>query len=263
MRALTRLLFKNRQLIRDRVCVEAGAGLGDLTRTMLELGAKKVYCLEDNPLACAYLRKRFANDSRVVIVAGKIEDFKPRENIDLLFQELYGPLLLDESLLCLERLRFRPGSVLPNEGRLLLTTARLKDLRDPLLSADVLSLLDRVLVTDLTNRFKMHDTRTILKWRYGQKPRVRAVIRSPRPADLLVFGMEIRHNGERICGTSDCRNWPLVFTPACPSRSELSFSYRGGYAEVLYRRRSASASKKKDRRSRLTARSPVFRFKRS
>ena len=237
-RALKKLLIQNRRLVRGRTCVEAGAGLGAVTRILLDLGAERVFCVEENPAACEVLRKRFGSDRRVTVAHSPIEEFRPSGPVDFLFQELYGPLLLEESLLALGRLRFRPATVVPNEGALLMERVSLKRLGDPMLDGTVLKLLEGALVTDLVPGFRFRNPHPVLRWKYGQKlpPRFE-IAPNAGPGEMLVFGIEIRHAGRKICGTADCQNWPYVFTPAREGRFSLSFAYKRGYAEALFRRR--------------------------
>lgn len=231
-RALRGLLGRHRSLIRGRTCVEAGAGLGGMTQTLLKLGARRVYAVEANPSACVYLRARFKDNRRVEVVHSAIERFRPRVPVDFLFQELYGPLLLEESLAALDRLRFKPAAVVPNEGQLLAEFVPMKRLSDPLIDAKVLKLIEGALVTDLVPGFRFRRPRPVLRWKFGSRTPHRVTLAKGAPGEMLVFGIEIRHNGRRVCGTSDCSNWPYVFTPATRRRT-LSFAYRGGWSEVL------------------------------
>jgi hypothetical protein len=230
--AIKRLLRDNRTHIEGKVCVEAGAGLGDITWMILRLNPHKLFCVEENPLCCRYLKNMFKNDRRVEVVNSRIEDFRPGRRIDFMFQEFYGPMLLDESLLCLERLKFRPEVLAPNEGYLLYETADLKTLKDPLIDKQILGLLKGALITDLFIGYKFKNPKRILKWKFGENMRTDIIIKPKTRNDILVFGMEIWHNNKRQCGTAECENWPYVFTPAKTGKLNLSFIYRDCYSEI-------------------------------
>jgi predicted RNA methylase len=58
MRALKSLLRANARLIRGALCVEGGCGLGALSIEMAELGARKVYAVEQNLLLAKLAQKR-------------------------------------------------------------------------------------------------------------------------------------------------------------------------------------------------------------
>lgn len=227
-------LIQNKELIKNKVCVEAGAGLGEIAQIILDLGAKKLFCVEENPYCCRQLKKRFAAEPRAIVINKRIEEFRPKEAIDFLFQELYGPLLLDENLLALEKLRFRPKIVFPNQGYLLMEAVKLEGLKDETIDKKILASLKAVLITDLFPNFKFRNPGRILKWEFSKKTK-KLKIKPPACGEILAFGMEIWHDAERICGTQDCRNWPYVFTPNQPSSFELSFKTRNFYTETKFK----------------------------
>lgn len=104
-RALKKLLYQNRNLIKDKICVEAGAGFGIFSIYMAELGAKKVYAVEESKIMFRLLKENVKNYRNIIPVNEKIEEFKPEEKVNFLFHEFYGSMLFDESILSLYRLK--------------------------------------------------------------------------------------------------------------------------------------------------------------
>lgn len=235
LRAIKKLLSANRLHIQGRVCVEAGAGLGDISRLILNLGPGKLFCVEENPLCCKYLKDRFKKDRRIEVINKKIEDFSPRGRIDFMFQELYGPMLFDESLLSLRRLRFKPDVLAPNEGYLLYETVSLNYLNDRLINKQILGTLSGALITDLFIGYKFKNPKRALRWKFGEKRPPETIIKMKTRNEILVFGMEIRHNNKRLCGTADCENWPYVFTPVKTGKFSLSYIYRDCYSDIRFK----------------------------
>lgn len=234
-RAMKKLLRANSPHIKGKVCVEAGAGLGDTSRLILGLGPKKLFCVEENPLCCKHLKDKFKKDRRIEVVNSKIENFKPKGRINFMFQELYGPMLLDESLLSLERLRFKPDILAPNKGYLLFETVSLKDLDDRLINKQTLGPLNGALITDLFLGYEFKNPKKALRWKFGQKTASLIKIKPKTRNEILVFGMEIWHNNKRICGTADCENWPYVFTPVKTGKFALSYIYRDCYSDIRFK----------------------------
>lgn len=234
-KAIKKLLLANRKNIKYKTCVEAGAGHGEISKLILNLDPKKLYCVEENALSAEYLSRRFKSDKRVKVLNKPIEKFKPAEKIDFLFHEFYGCMLMDESLSGLSRLKFKPVVLAPNEGYLLLETVKLKALKDPVINTDILPLLNDALITDLFLGYKFKNPKRILKWKYGENNKTLAVISVPKNSEVLVFGMEIWHDNKRICGTRDTHNWPYVFTPVKTRKFRLSFKYNKCFSDVNFR----------------------------
>jgi hypothetical protein len=234
--SLKRLLRSNLVHIKGKTVVEAGAGLGDISEIILALGPKRLFCVEENALCCAHLRKRFAKEPAVKVIHSKIEAFRPGTRVDLLFHELYGAMLLEESILALELLKFKPGVIVPDGGRLLCESVPLSKLKDPLIKNGILKKLKNVLITDLFLDYKFSRPEEVTRWHIpsGKK---NAVIdfRPGGRGEILAFGIEITHNGRPVCGTTDCVNWPYVFTPKAGKDFRLRYTYRGGYSDVSFR----------------------------
>ncbi len=232
-----KLLFENRWLIKGKTVVEAGAGLGNIAQFILDLGARKVFAVEQNVSCAQFLKKRFKRASRVEVVCEKIEKFLPPKGrkIDCLFQELYGPLLLDESILSLERIKFEPSFVVPDGGALLGEAVMLDKLNDPTIDKRILGILEGALITDLFLGFKFKKPFVVAQWRFRRKAKAYEFnCKMDKRADILALGMEVRHGNKRVAGTQDCFNWPFVFTPLQSTEFNLSFSYEKGATQVYF-----------------------------
>ncbi len=234
--AYRRLIRSRRLSIADRTGVEAGAGLGETTRMLLDAGARRVYAVEENAHCVAFLRQRFRGDRRVTVVHERLQSFSPRRRIDFLLQELYGPLLLDESLLALQRIRFDPGTVLPDGGVLLAERVELASLRDPTINRFLLRRLEGVLVSDLFLRFRFRRPSPVLRWTFKRGLSfLSRRFRLKGHGEILALGMAIEHAGERIIGTEDSFNWPFVFTPVCGRSFQIRYRFSGRTTQVGFR----------------------------
>ncbi len=224
--------------LREGVVVEAGAGLGRLSRVLLEvLKPRTLYLVEENPLAVRHLHTLFGATPGVRVVQGFIESFQPAEPVDLLVQEFFGPLLYDESLAALERLPFTPREVFPNEGRLTVQVIPLSAFQDPVLTPEVWALFQGALVSDLFDDSVVPYTpqATVLTWSWSGGLQHHEVDLSGLEGEVLRFGVEIRHNGIHLCDPVHCPNWPFVYTPRIGNRFRLSFTYHEGFSETRFR----------------------------
>ncbi|MDD5347084.1 MAG: rRNA adenine N-6-methyltransferase family protein [Candidatus Omnitrophica bacterium] len=234
--AFTRLLAKNRGLIRGKTGIEAGAGLGIITELLVKLGARKVFAVEENAFCCQFLRKKFKGDPRVEVVHERIERFRPRRSIDFLFQELYGGLLLDESLLALERIKFDPGAVIPDGGAILAEEVSLAQLKDPTVDRTLARLLDDALITDMFPYFRFRAPSVIGTWKFSRRKVDHSLVCKVRGrGGIIALGMEVRHGNARVTGTKECFNWPYSFTPVKSGKFRLSFKYRNGATRVYWK----------------------------
>jgi hypothetical protein len=155
--------------------------------------------------------------------------------VGLLFHELYGALLLDESLIALGRLKFEPSNVVPNGGALLVEKVELSSFKDKLISAKTLELLKGALITDLFLKFRFKTPSRIMEWKFGARVPRELICAPPGKGEVLVFGMEILHDGERVCGTKDCENWPYVYTPVSGKKFRLSFGYDKCFSDIRFK----------------------------
>lgn len=60
------------------VIVEIGPGHGELTDALIAEGAKKIIAIEKDPVLAATLRKKYAEEKRVVIIEGDVREALPR-----------------------------------------------------------------------------------------------------------------------------------------------------------------------------------------
>jgi len=235
--SFSRLIERNGCFIAGRTGVEAGAGLGSLTQVLLDAGAKKVYAVEENSFCAQFLKNRFKSNNKVKVIHDKIENFTPprKEKMQFLFQELYGPLLLDESLLSLEKIKFDPGIVLPDSGLILGEVVRLEDFNDPTITEDIINLLEGTLVTDLFLNFRFKKPFVIGSWQFRKGQRNYSFEAGITKKGILSLGMEVWHGQRKVSGTGYCFNWPYIFVPVKPGTVNLRFQYSKGLTEVEFR----------------------------
>ncbi len=220
--------FIEKMNIKNKVCIEAGAGFGVFTELMLKYGAKKVYAVEKNRFMVNILKKKFSGDKRVVVVDKRIEEFEPDEDIDFLLHDFFGIMLYDESLESLEHLRFTPKLLFPDSGRLMFSVIDADSVCDETITKDVLQELKGVLVSDLfmvdKDFLKRLNGKEVLFWDWRKGLRGGEADISSFSGDLLVFWIEILHHGELICRSEECVNWPLVWTPRAGDKFKLEFN---------------------------------------
>ncbi|MCA9742437.1 MAG: class I SAM-dependent methyltransferase [Deferribacteres bacterium] len=234
--AYLRLLHANRALIEQKVCVEAGCGLGLFAAEMAKLGAKKVYAVEQNQLLANIAEQRLQAFANVEVVRCPIEGFRPAEPIDLLVHEFFGQMLHDESLHALDHLAFAPGTIMPDSGALFCGVMDATSYLDTYLNRELLSNLDGVLIAGLFEETGDEFHFPAVEWSVQQRFRAsHRVDISDRSGDLLAFGLEIRHRGQMICRAGECDNWALVWTPRTADRFELTFVPENVGEEVSFR----------------------------
>jgi len=221
--------------LKDKVVVELGAGFGYFSILAAEKGAKKVYAVERNGEIFEVLKERVRGYKNIVPVKKDAIRFKPKEDIDVLIHDFYGPLLYDESLFVLDHLRFKPKKVIPNGGVLKCGTLRLAEIEDPTVDLAVLRRFKNVLVADMFDFYKIPGKEfRVAKWEFGKGLKIFDV-EVPKDGEVLVFWIEILHNGKILCSSYSCRNWPLVFTYNEGGRFSLSFKWRGDYSLVYFK----------------------------
>ncbi len=213
------------------VVLEAGAGLGHMT-AYLARQVRRVYAVEENPLACRFLHQRFQRHPRVRILCGMVETVTPPEPVDLLFQELYGPLLYDESLAALEQLAFRPAYVFPNAGALEYGLLDSRRLRDPVVRPEILPLLEGALVADLVPEVRFRPLGTLCTWHWPEGLRCGTAHLKDHTGDLVALRLVVLHEGKVLCRAQECPNWPLVFAYRAGDRFRLQFTYAEATSRV-------------------------------
>ncbi len=223
LEAYERLLRDHADVIRNGVCVEAGCGFGILSARMAELGARRVYAVEQNPLLASIARRRLSRYANVTVVQAPVQEFEPPERVDVLVHDFFGQLLYDEDLWVLEHLRFRPRQVLPESAELAYGLVDSSDYVDDTVTPEVLCSLEGALVSGLFEERGDELTDVAAEWRYGEGLRSGPVKIGNARGDLLAFGLRILHEGRVICQAGDCPNWSFVWTPRAGSVFLLRF----------------------------------------
>lgn len=77
-----RLLLQARVNFENKIVFEPGAGIGDQTAWLLNMGAKKVITSDGRASNVAILQKRFGDNSRVQIVQGDLENLISNSEFD-------------------------------------------------------------------------------------------------------------------------------------------------------------------------------------
>ncbi|MDZ7373376.1 MAG: hypothetical protein ONB23_05335 [candidate division KSB1 bacterium] len=221
--AYRRLLHRHRRHIEGKVCVEAGCGFGLFSEMMANLGARKVYAVEQNPILAGIARERLGRYGNVEVLEEAIQEFQPPEPVDLLVHDFFGQLLYDEDLWALENLRFRPASVLPAEAELAYGLVNAADYVDQVVTAQVLQGLVGALVSGLFPEKGDELQEAAATWKFGLGLRTQPVDIRDRPGDLLVFGLRILDQGVVVCEAGKCPNWSYVWTPRAGDRFLLRF----------------------------------------
>lgn len=239
-RAFRSLLSANARIIRNAVCIEGGCGLGIFSIEMARLGARKVYAVEQNPLLAKIARHRIQQmpkeiARRIELVEVPLQQFRPREHVNVLLHEFYGQLLFDEDLWVLDRLRFRPDCVMPDGGELLAGIVSSEQYCDRVVAPDVINQLRGVLVSGLFqerfNELKM----PVLRWDFRRGLRsVRHTFRK-YDGDLLCLGIAVTHKGKRICEAGRCPNWSYVWTLREGNKIAIRFRRSGPSMDCLFR----------------------------
>ena len=237
IRVYKELMDAHRDLIRDGVVVEAGAGFGIFSEYALELGARRVYVVERNEFMLRILRRKFREDSRVKVVPLDVMDFSPDEEVDVLIHDFYGPLLYDESLYVLDKLRFKPRIVLPDGGRLVMKMVPFDEILDEVVSRDVVEQLRGVLVADLFDYDSSNDfPHGVLEWKWGEGLQGDGYRFDRDMRDyMLIFALELWHGNRFMCRAGECSNWSLVFTPVAGREFRFEFRWGGDFMKVYFR----------------------------
>lgn len=235
--SLKKLLLRNKKLIKNKVCVEAGAGKGIFSKFMVFLGAKKVYAVEESFYLYKILKENIKGERKIIPVNKKIEEFIPDEEIDLLFHEFYGSLLLDESLLALEKIKFKPKRVMPDSGALWCMILKEKEIlkRDKIYERNWKDILSNILVSDLYPFVKFKPHFKILEWKYGKTSKTLFEVELKRKGDFIVFSSEIRDRGKSVLKTWEGSTWPLIFTPVRGKKFLLEFKYKKAYTGIIFK----------------------------
>ncbi|HHG83280.1 MAG TPA: hypothetical protein ENJ82_00905 [Bacteroidetes bacterium] len=238
-RSLNALLKRNKKLIRGKACLEAGAGRGLFSRSMSELGAEKVIAVERSAALFKVLQSELANVPNAQLHAGDIKEFVPKEQIDLLFHEFYGPLILDETILVLNSLKFEPEVILPDGGRLWAMPISEQQVRDadPYYDPSWKEALSGALISDLLNGIPFQPTWKVFDWKVGDGPdgHLSYEFQMPEGADFLALCGEITHQEKHVLNMWWTHNWPVIYTPVEGSRFRLEFDFDGRFTDILFK----------------------------
>lgn len=229
------LLKRNLKSIQGKVCCEAGAGRGIFSEYMLEQGAEKVYAVERSDAMLKVLENTAQENKRLEIVPGYIEDFEPEEQIDLLLHEFYGPLVLDETIFALRNLPFKPGTILPDGGRLWampLSEATILE-KAPFYDSSWKEVLSGVLVSEFLEPFTFKPQWQVFDWDIHSSQET-FYFDVPEDCDFLVFCGEVTHLGKSVLKMWWTNNWPLIFTPVRGKRCSFRFEYIDGFTDIYF-----------------------------
>lgn len=238
-KSLRALLNRHHKLIAGKVCMEAGAGRGLFARTMVELGASEVVAVERSASLFAVLKDHLKDLDNVSLVLDDIIGFVPNKNIDLLFHEFYGPLVLDESLMVLNNLRFRPETILPDGGRLWampVSEARIREF-DPYYESSWKEALSGAMVSDLFDGIPFEPTWQVFDWAVGnpeEKENIVFEFEIPEKTDFLALCGEITHRGKKVLNMWWTHNWPIIYVPVEGKRFRLEFDFDGRFTEIYF-----------------------------
>jgi 16S rRNA A1518/A1519 N6-dimethyltransferase RsmA/KsgA/DIM1 with predicted DNA glycosylase/AP lyase activity len=67
------------------VCLEAGAGAGNMSAALLDAGAEGVYAVTNDPDHAEDVRERFADEDRLTVLEGDLRETPlPDDSVDLI-----------------------------------------------------------------------------------------------------------------------------------------------------------------------------------
>ena len=229
-----RLLEKERVGIEQAVCVDAGCGMGLFSEALVRLGARKVYAVEANPYLFKLATQRLQQYPQVTCVQMPVQEFVPDEPVDWLLHEFFGMLLYDEDIYALDELRFKPARVVPDQAILKGGVTWMANKVDETVSAEVVRLLDGVLVAGLFDEEDCPLQFPVLSWKWSRSLREAICDISSWEGDLLYLGLEILHNNMPVCQAGLCDNWSYAWTPRMGDVFRLRYVPGERGAEVFF-----------------------------
>jgi SAM-dependent methyltransferase len=232
--AYKKLLKKNQNIIRGKVCVEAGCGFGWMAEEMAKLGAHKVYAVEANDHLYNIAKARLQPFENVHVVHSDIQSFVPEEHISVLVHEFFGQLLFDEDIFVLDQLKFSPDHILPNKALLKMGTLSSFCFIDDVVTLDVLKELKGALVSGLFDADEIIPETTIMEWQPGLESYSAVITLPESKADLLCFGLEIYHDDYFVCRAEECENWSYTWTPRGGNKFKFEFKASERGADVFF-----------------------------
>jgi hypothetical protein len=233
--ALSALLKRHRSHIKGKVTLEAGAGRGIFSQQMAAMGARQVHAVERSDVLYDLLESTSRNHPAIQTHCEEITEVEPSAPIDLLFHELYGPLVLDETILALRHLKFTPGLILPDGGRLwaMPLTAQQIQQANPLYEPVWSQTLKGALISDLITGIPFKPTWEVFDWNV-HSPATTFEFALPAPCDFIALCGEITHQGKGVLKMWWTHNWPVIYTPVAGKRFKLEFQYLGEYTQVRF-----------------------------
>lgn len=233
--SLKALLKRHHKHILGKTVMEAGAGKGIFSMYMADLGARKALAVERSAALYDLLETHTAHCPSIQCHCEDITDFIPDEPVSLLFHELYGPLVLDETLLALRELKFDPGLVLPDGGRLWAMPVSEAEIhrRNPHYEPVWAKTLRGALVSDLITGIPFLPRWEVFSWDI-HSPQTCFEFSLPEPCDFLAFCGEITHCGRSVLKMWWTHNWPIIYTPVNGKRFQMRFEFMDGYTSVFF-----------------------------
>jgi len=234
-RAYKKLFRDNKNLIRGKVCVEAGCGMGLLTEYLIRHGAAKVYATEANPNLFQIAKKRLAQYPNIEVFNCDITDFTPSTKVDLLVHDFFGQLIFDADINKLNNLKFTPSFIMPDGCALKYGIMDVEDFDDPVVDELVMKQMKGVLVSGLFSEFGVPLKDEVLKFEFG-KPSSDRITKdiSNLKGNLLYLGIEISHNHKIVCQAGYCEKWSYIWTHRSGNVFKLSFDNSAEIPEPVF-----------------------------
>jgi len=125
-----------KHLVRGKVVLDVGSGVGILSLLAAKAGAKMVYALELPGMADLAEQVAHLNTSRIQVVQGKVEEVElPVQMVDVIISDWMGHALFHESLIssvlaARDRWLVQDGLMLPDKATLYLANLRVAESKD-------------------------------------------------------------------------------------------------------------------------------------
>ena len=229
------MLEDNKWFIKDKVCVELGAGLGLMAEKMAQLGAKKVYAIEKNPYLFAMAQKRLAKYPQIIVLNQDALEFIPEEKVSVLVYDFFGQMLYDEDLYIIENLKWKPDIFLPDGAKLMGGITNIDEFEDEIVNKDFLPALKDILISGLFSEEDIPLSFEVLNFDVHtpfQKSKIVDI--SHLKGDLLYFGLQITYHGENLCTAGICSNWSYVWTYRYGNKFKIEFEKSDRAPEVIF-----------------------------
>jgi len=235
IRAYYSLLRKFKASIQGQVCCEAGAGRGLISQKMAEMGAEKVYAVERSGVLFDLLEEGIQEFPQIESVEEDIEFWEPEMPIQTLVHEFYGPLVLDETMLVLQKMNFSPTTILPDGGRLwampIMESTLLE--KEQLYEPAWKNTLAGALISDLFEHIPFEPTWEVFHWDVHQNQETFR-FEVPEACDFIALCGEITHEQQPVLKMWWTNNWPVIYTPVSGKVFEIAFDYAYGYTQVKF-----------------------------